>query len=153
MLDAWCIFMSRVPLLIEVVLEVLALGVDWIALLPVLVAILEDLADIFLKLSRGGVLVSFHLALDGRQVHGSLDDFEIVGDVVGDRIHGVLECLDKSSPVARAENHTGDHPTAVFKVGLRRQRGAVGRGGVGFALAANRLGAACLLLDHWLDLV
>ena len=145
--------MSRVPLLVEVVLEVLALGVDWIALLPVLVTVLEDLADVFLEFSGRGVLVSLHLALDGRQVHGSLDDFEIVGYVVGDRINWVLECLDKSSPVARAKNHTRDHTATVFEVGFGGQRGAVGRGGMGFALAADRLGAACLLLDHRLDFV
>lgn len=50
MLDVGGVFMSRVPLLVEVVLEVLALGEDGVVLSPVLVAVLEDLADVFLEL-------------------------------------------------------------------------------------------------------
>lgn len=122
-LDRWrSPLVSRSPDRVEVVLKVHTVLEDSIILGPVLIAVLEDLTDISLELRGGGVLVSAHLALDGAQVHRSLDDIEIVGDVVDGRINGVLEGSDEASPEARAFEHAHDEVAAELHLLLWGER-------------------------------
>lgn len=114
--------MSRTPLGIEIVLKVNTVLEDWIILSPILVAVLKDLTDISLKICPRSIVVSVHLGLDSAQVHGPLDDIEIIGDVVDSGINGVLEGADKASPKARTLEHALDEVTAEFHLLLRCER-------------------------------
>lgn len=45
-----------------------------------LVAVADDLADVGVELGGGNVDLAFQVLLDGLQVHGFLDDLEVVGN-------------------------------------------------------------------------
>jgi hypothetical protein len=105
---------SRTPLSVEVVLEVDTVLEDRVILSPIFVAVLEDLTDISLELRARSILVSVHLGLNGAKVHGTLDNIEVVGDVVDGGVNGVLEGSDEASPEAGALEHAGDEITAVL---------------------------------------
>jgi hypothetical protein len=148
--------MSRAPLGVEVVLEVNTVLEDRIILSPILVAVLEYLTNISFELRRRSILVSVHLSLDGAKVHGTLDDIEVVGDVIDGGINGVLEGSDEASPEAGALEHTLDEIAAELHLLLRAEGNGFGSDlsgdaavvtgtAVGFRFASG-------LLDRWLDL-
>ncbi len=152
-LDRWGVFVPRSPLLIKVTLELLALCIDGIILRPILVAILEDQSNIVLELPSRGVFVPLHLTFDSRQVHGLLDDFKIIGDIVEDWVNRVSNTLHKARPVARAKDHARYHATAEVKILLWRQGTRLVSRALDLTLAANRFRAARLLLDDRLNFV
>jgi hypothetical protein len=94
--------MSFIPLRIEIVLKLLAGFPDRCLRGPVLVAILEDKTNISLKFLRTVVVAVDDLGFDGREIHRTLDDIEIVGDIVHGRVDGMLERADETGPEARA---------------------------------------------------
>jgi len=110
---------SRTPLSVEVVLELKTALEDLVILGPILVAVLENLTNVSLKLRRRSILVASHLALDGAEVHGTLDDIEVVGNVVTGGINRVLERANETSPEARAFEHTDDEVTTELHLLLR----------------------------------
>lgn len=149
--------MSRTPLCIEVILKINTVLEDRIILCPILIAVLEDLTNISLELCRRSILMSVHLALDGAEVHGSLDDIEIIGDVVDGGINGVLEGSDEASPEAGALEHAHDEVAAELHLLLWAERVDFGcdlRGNAA-VVAGTAIGlrfAGSLLGGRWLDL-
>jgi hypothetical protein len=157
-LDRWRgPLMSRTPLCIEVVLKVDTVLEDRIILGPILVAVLEYLTDISLKLRRRSILTSVHLALDGAQVHGPLDDVEVVGDIIDSGINGVLEGSDETSPEAGALEHSHDEIAAelhllLWAKGMDFRRDLRGNAAVVAGTAVGLRFASSLLGGRWLDL-
>jgi hypothetical protein len=142
--------MSLSPLRIEVMLEILTHLPDRIILRPVLVAILKDESDIRLELARCRIGAITHLGPDGVEIHGVLDDVEVVGHVVRDGVDGVLEWADETRPEAGAADHALDEAAAEIHVLFGSQDGrgrrdptAVAAGGIGFM--------GYHLSDGWLD--
>ena len=148
--------MSRAPLGVEVVLEVNTVLEDRIILSPILVAVLEYLTNISFELRRRSILVSVHLSLDGAKVHGTLDDIEVVGDVIDGGINGVLEGSDEASPEAGALEHTLDEIAAELHLLLRAEGNGFGSDLSGNAAVVTSTAVgfrfASGLLDRWLDL-
>lgn len=56
-----------------------------------LITISDNFADISVELGGRGVDSSFEVLLDRLQVHRLLNNIQVVGDVEGDRVHGLLE--------------------------------------------------------------
>ena len=55
------------------------------------VAVLDDFIDVCVELGRRAVKVVFQVVFDGGEVHGLLDDLQVVRDTLGDGIHRLLE--------------------------------------------------------------
>jgi len=148
--------MSRAPLGVEVVFEVNTVFENRIILCPILVAVLKYLTNISLELRRRSILVSVHPSLDGAKVHGTLDDIEVVGDIIDGGINGVLERSDEASPEAGTLEHTLDEIAAELHLLLRTEGNGFGSDLSGNAAVATSTAAgfrfASGLLGRWLDL-
>lgn len=100
--------MAKSKLAVEEILEELTLLENRIVIGPILIAVLEDQANIGLKLTTGSVLVVCHLSVNGRQIHWALDDVEVVGAVVSDWIDWLAERFDIAGPVGWGGEHTAN---------------------------------------------
>jgi len=140
---------SLSPLRIKVILEILTHLPDRIILRPVLVAILKDESDIRLELPRCRIGAVTHLGPDGVEIHGVLDDVEVVGHVVRDGVDGVLEWADETRPEAGAADHALDEAAAEIHLLFGSQDG--GGPGDPTAVAARGIGFMAYLSDAWLD--
>jgi hypothetical protein len=139
---------SRTPLSVEVVLEVDTVLEDRVILSPIFVAVLEDLTDISLELRARSILVSVHLGLNGAKVHGTLDNIEVVGDVVDGGVNGVLEGSDEASPEAGALEHAGDEITAVLHLLLSGEGNGLSCDLIWFRLTSSLLDGRRLDLNR-----
>jgi len=87
-------------LVLEALLQLLTRNPHRVALLPVRVAVGEDLVHVRQELVLVRVLVSVHLGLHRRQVHRLFDHVEVVRHPVALGVDGFFEGADNAGPEA-----------------------------------------------------